>query len=309
MTDQKLSTTDFPAFKRSIRAHWAPVLLEPIAGSYERLVIGVAVVSADGFHLELANALDRLHCLYSDNAHGAIYAVQLTAERLREELATRAIEALTEPRPVMSGVVIGECRQAEGENLQTIGASWMRTLSSLYRDVAEEADDAAPELDGEQPGQGEGAGDRLPTLVLDYVSQRRDGLAQFFSNDVRESRKRRMTGRSHEVLIDFSGSRLVANFGTLHVGGIVKSVHLIKRRLWDLKVERDHEHSPMLVRHHEMIVQSPQTDDPQVSTKQLANIKEALEALEAQADQEDLRLRALSSVSEIGEHVLSLEAA
>jgi hypothetical protein len=94
-----------------------------------------------------------------------------------------------------------------------------------------------------------------------------------------------------------------------HVGGIVKSVHLIKRRLWDLKVERDHEHSPMLVRHHEMIVQSPQTDDPQVSTKQLANIKEALEALEAQADQEDLRLRALSSVSEIGEHVLSLEAA
>jgi hypothetical protein len=38
------------------------VLLEPIAGSYERLVIGVAVVSADGFHLAvcrigLANVL------------------------------------------------------------------------------------------------------------------------------------------------------------------------------------------------------------------------------------------------------------
>ena len=309
MTEQGFSTMAFPAFQRSIRAQWAPVLLEPIAGSYERLVVAVAVVSPDGFHLEVANALERLHCLYLDNAYGAVYAIQLTAEHLKQELATRAIKALTEPMSFMSGVLIGECREAEGESLQKIGANWMRTLSSLYQEPIADVEDALVEVDGEQIDPGEAAGDRLPTLVLNYVSQRRDGLTQFFSNDIRESRRRRMTGRSHEVLIDFSGSRLVANFGTLHAGGIAKSVNLIKRRLWDLKVERDREYSPMLIRQHEMILQCPQPDDPQVSTKQLASVKEALQALEAQADQEELRLRALSSVSEIGEHVLSLEAA
>ncbi|PBB41816.1 hypothetical protein CK222_21935 [Mesorhizobium sp. WSM3866] len=309
MTDQRLNTAAFPAFKRSVRARWAPVLLEPIAGSYERLVIGVAVVSDDGFHLELANALDRLRCLYSDDAYGAVYAIQLTAEHLRQDLATRALQALTDPKPATSGVVIGESREAEGESLQKIGASWMLTLSSLYREVAQDADEAGPELDEALDGPGESGGDRLPLLVLGYVTERREGLARFFSNDLRGGRKRRTAGRSHEIVIDFSGSRLVANFGTLQAGSIAGSVNLIKRRLWDLKVERDREHSPMLLRQHEMILQAPPKGDPQVSTKQRANINDALEALEAQADQEELRLRALPSVAEIGEHLMRLEAA
>lgn len=306
MIDQGLSTGAFPVFQRSVRAHWAPVLLEPIAGSYERFVIGVAVVSDSGFHLEFANALDRLRCFYSDDADGVVYAIQLTAEHLRQELAARAIEALRDPTPVISGVIIGECREAEGESLQKIGASWMRALSSLYR---ADAENEALELDGELTGQSEGGGDQLPTLVLEYISERREALKPFFSNDLREGRKRRLAGRSHEVLIDFSGSRLVANFGTLQAGGIVKSVNLIKRRLWDLKVERDRENSPMLERQHEMILQCPHQNDPQFSTRQHENVREALNALEAQADQEELRLMALSSVSEIGDHVLALEAA
>jgi hypothetical protein len=308
MTD-RLDTGDFPAFQRSVRARWAPVLLEPIAGSYERLVIGVAVVSDQGFHLELANTLDRLRCLYSDDAYGAIYAIQLTAEHLRQDLAKRSFDALTDPRPATSGVIIGECREAEGESLQKIGASWMRTLSSLYREVTESVDVSVSDVDEVRDSQGEGRGDRLPVLVLEYVAGRRKGLESFFSPDLREGRKRRMAGRSHEIMIDFSGSHLVANFGTLQAGEITKSVNLIKRRLWDLKVERDREPSPMLVRQHEMILQAPPKHDPQISYRQLSNLNEALDALEAQADQEELRLRALPTVADIGEHVMRLEAA
>lgn len=307
MTDQRLSTEAFPSFKRSIRARWAPVMLEPIAGSYERLVIGVAVASDQGFHLEVANALDRLRCLYSEDAHGAAYAVQLATEQLEQDLAARGLEALTNPRPAISGVSIGECRDAEGESLQDIGSGWMRTLSSLYREQSE-ADEASQDLD-ELEAQGDAPGDRLPALVLGYVSERRQGLINYFSNDIREGRRRRIVGRSHEVIIDFSGSRLVANFGTLRAGSLVRSVDLIKRRLWDLKVERDREPTPMLARQHEMIVQAPHKNDPQVSSRQHENIKEALGALEEQADQEELRLRALSTVDAIGDHVMQAEAA
>lgn len=309
MTEDRLSTAAFPAFKRSIRAQWAPMIFEPIAGSYERLVIGVAVVSDSGFHLELANALDRLYCLYSDNALGAAYAIQLSAEQLRQDLAERGVRALTEPRPSISGVAIGECRTAEGESLEKIGASWMSTLSSLYDDTAKRPDDIEQEQSADVVDLRDGGGDRLPTMVLGYVAEHRQGLVHFFSSDLREGRKRRMAGRSHVVLIDFAGSHLVANFGTLRAGGIASSVNLIKRRLWDLKVDRDKDVSPILVRQHEMILQAPPSDDPQISAKQHSNIKEALEALEEQADQEELRLRAMPTVSAIGKYVLQAEAA
>jgi hypothetical protein len=183
----------------------------------------------------------------------------------------------------------------------------MRTLSSLYRE-APEAGEVPQDFD-ELDAQADAPGDRLPALVLDYVAERRDGLTNYFSSDIREGRRRRIVGRSHEVIIDFSGSRLVANFGTLRAGALVRSVDLIKRRLWDLKVERDGEQSPMLIRQHEMIVQAPPDNDPQVSSKQRENIKEALGALEAQADQEELRLRALATVDAIGDHVMEAEAA
>lgn len=65
----------------------------------------------------------------------------------------------------------------------------------------------------------------------------------------------------------------------------------------------------MLAREHEMIVQAPHKNDPQVSSRQHENIKEALGALEDQAEHEDLRLRALSTVDAIGNHVMNAEAA
>jgi hypothetical protein len=308
MTAQGLSTAAFPGFRRSVRARWAPVLLEPIAGSYERLVVGVAVVSSDGFHLELANALDRLRCFYSDDAHAAVYAIQLSAEQLKRDLARRAVDALTDPKAAISGVTIGECRDAEGESLEAIGASWMRALSSLYRDPVENASlDVVEEVDGDIDRQRGGTADRLPSLVMNYVRERREQYVRYFRADIQEAEKRRLAGRSHEVIIDFSGSKLVANFGTLQAGRAGQSVTVIKRRLWDLKVERDRQ--PAVVRRHEMILQTPQPDDPQFTKRQHANFRKALQALEEQADQEELRLRALSTVAEIGEHVLNAEAA
>jgi hypothetical protein len=309
MTDQSVTSATFPAFRRSVRARWAPLLLEPIAGSYERLVIGVAVVGEDGFHLELANALERLTCLYSTNAEGAIYAIRLAADYLKQDLARRAGEAISAPSPAISGISIGECRDAEGESLEAIGASWMQALSSLYSNQEKSVDAQLAAVDEEIEGQGDWGGDRLPLLVMNYVKERREGYTRYFSADLQDGRRRRQTGRSYEVLIDFSGSKLVANFGTLQASGITKSINLIKRRLWDLKVERDRDPKTVLLRQHEMILQRPPLDDPQVTDRQHAKVSEALQALEQQADQEELRLRALNTVAQIGDHILTAEAA
>ena len=297
----------FPAFEKSTRAKWAPVFLSPIRGSEERLVIGVAVFDDGGFHIEAANALSRLQCLYGSQADIVIQVAGIALDELKNDFASRSIEALFEFRPSITGVSLGGIREAEGVSLQAIGSAWMSSLSSLYdpdlMSVALEAED--PEETYEDRFESLASGDRLPTLVLDYVIENRAGLAQFFRPDLGKRPRRR---KSHEVSIDFTGSKLVANFGTLQVGQITRSVDLIKRRLWDLKVERDSENMSAFSRSHEMLIQMPEWNDPQVSEKQFENLEIARQALEQQADQEELRLEAFTSVAQIGTRILLLEA-
>jgi hypothetical protein len=303
-----LDISSFPLFTRSLRAQWAPVFLSPIRGSEERLVIGVAVLSGSGFHIEAANALTRLQCLYGAQADIVIQVAAIALDELQYDLAARRAEALFNFCPTITGISLGTVRDAEGVSLQAIGKAWMSSLSSLYdKDagaVALEADD--PEATYEDRFEALASGDRLPMLVLDYVVGERAGLASFFRNDLGKRPRRR---RSHEVSIDFTGSKLVANFGTLQVGQISRSVDLIKRRLWDLKVERDSETTEVFRRNHEMIIQMPALNDPQVSEKQYENLDIAKKALEEQADQEELRLEAFTSVAAIGQRVLLSEQA
>lgn len=300
--------SSFPTFARSLRAQWAPVFLTPIRGSEERLVIGVAVLSDSGFHIEAANALSRLQCLYGAQADIVIQVAAIALDELRYDLSARYAEALLDFRPTITGVSLGSVRESEGVSLQSIGQAWMSALSSLYDAdalaVALEAEDT--EATYEDRFEALASGDRLPVLVLDYVVGERAGLAGFFRSDLGKRPRRRS---SHEVSIDFTGSKLVANFGTLQVGQISRSVDLIKRRLWDLKVERDSETAAVFRRSHEMLIQMPAPNDPQVSEKQYENLDIAKKALEEQADQEELRLEAFTSVAAIGQRVLLSEQA
>lgn len=303
-----LQTHSFPSFERGVRARWAPVLLEPIAGSYERLVVGVAVVSPEGFHVERANALERLQCLYADAADAAIYAIDLMTECLARDLAARAERALREPADVISGITLGECRDAEGESLQAIGESWMRILSSLYRSsssgeaLQESIEEGLPQETSESPGPF-----RLPARVLEYVAARRQGLEDFFDSSIQSRRQRRRKGRSYEVVIHYSSSKLVANFGEIKANELPKSIMSTKNMLWDLgndrarRVDLSYSH----LRKHEMILRVPGTYD----LREANRVGEAVAALTEQADQAELRLRTLPSVEAIGDYVLNLEAA
>jgi len=271
-------------------------------------VVGIAVLSDSGFHIEPANALTRLQCLYGAQADIVIQVAANALDEMRYDLSARHAEALLDFRPTITGVSLGSVRVAEGVSLQSIGQAWMSALSSLYDadavTVALEADD--PEATYEERFEALTSGDRLPVLVLDYVVGERAGLAGFFKSDLGKRPRRR---RSHEVSIDFTGSKLVANFGTLQVGQISRSVDLIKRRLWDLKVERDSETAEVFRRSHEMLIQMPAPNDPQVSERQYENLDVAKKALEEQANQEELRLEAFTSVAAIGQRVLLSEQA
>jgi len=199
---------DFPSNDGFVRAKWAPLLLRPILGSPEQLVIGVAAVNEEGFYLERANDFARLTCLFSGEADLAILAAQAALDALEADLSHRSISAILEYQPVFSGVVLGEVSEAEGQSLNSIATSWMSSLSSLYS--------SHPDIDlvsnafvpAEVPEVVRPPRDRLPALVLDYVVNRRPGLDKFFSEEIREQYVRRRANAS-AVYIDFAGSKVV----------------------------------------------------------------------------------------------------
>ena len=182
----------------------------------------------------------------------------------------------------------------------------MSSLSSIYSPAAESVVlGTVPIAEFPEPARPK---DRLPALIFDYVKFKRPNLDKFFSEEIRDQHTRRRTNAS-AVQIDFAGSKIVANSGTLSATQHAGSVDRLKRRLWDLKVDRDHEKGSLSKRDHEMIVQHPAKNDPQFTERQSDRIREALFSLEQQADQEEIRLRPLNTVDQIGEYVLMKEAA
>jgi hypothetical protein len=307
MTVLSLLETDFPTNAGFVRAKWAPLLLRPILGSPEQFVIGIAAVNDAGFHLERANSFARLTCLFSSEANSAILAAQAALDAFEADLSVRSLAAIADYRPIFSGVGLGVVSDAEGQSLQAIACSWMASLSSLYSASSSLTMVSEPLVAADGP-EIVRPRDRLPALVLEYVTTRRPGLDRFFSDEIREQHVKRRANAS-AVYIDFAGSKIVANFGTLSATHHGASVDRIKRRLWDLKVDRDNERGGIITRDHEMIVQHPSKTDPQFSERQIDRMQQALVALEQQADQEEIRFRAMNTINQIGDHLLAKEAA
>ncbi len=303
-----LDPSSFPSFAEHVFAKWRPVLLEPISGSYERLVIGCAVANQSGFHLEMANALDRLNCLYAVKADAVLFAVELAGNALKQDLAERGIEALLHPKGLLSGIALGEMREAEGAGLAEIGQDWMAVLSSLYDPGVGQSASEQPKVAKDTEKKTGSESDRLPQLVLKLVSSRNIEIARYFSSRIVDGRVRRSRSSAHEVDIDYRGRRLVANFATLKAGNLAPAVGNIKQRLYDLKVdrERDPAHDGRI---HELILQMPSQNDPQVSDKQYLRVETAYNGLMEQADDLQLRLRPFTTAEEIGNHIVEKEAA
>jgi len=284
--------------------------MHPVLGSPERFIIGVAVVNDSGFHLEGANRFDRLQCLYSSDAGSAVAAAAMALDDLRDELAERGAEALSDYSPLFSGVTLGPLSDGEGRSLFHIASTWMVAMSSLYQsDTSHSLEEVAnnslvrPSADSDSKHV-----DRLPQLILRAIEAEHPILLQAFSRDIRQAVRRRKHATG--ISIDFAGKKLVANFGTLNAGDYAHSVGRIKHRMWDLKVDRDKDgHYMFHHRSHEMIVHYPPPDDPQITEKQSSRIADALNDLEQQADQEELRFRPLTSVAQIASHLVQLETA
>jgi hypothetical protein len=305
MTD--LTSFDFPRRLGVSKFEWAPLFFHPIPNSPERLVVGVVVRNSDGASLVEAGGLQRLRCLYEERASEVLQAVRWTLDAVHHDVKDRGAAVLSEFASPMSGAILGAIEVAEGRDFKEVGITSLAAISSLHKQ-----DRAEWQLVGSDAGYAAAAARRVSRAVMtaeimDYVGRKNRDLLSNFT--VRAERQRLQRINPHMPILDYSGRRVAANFGVLDTNHS-STLNAVKRRMWDLTLDRIKEDQKNKThRQHEMLVQAPTAPTALVSDLVISRINNALRDLEKEADLNEIRLRALGSPEEIGEHLLAVEKA
>lgn len=308
MTNINIPLEDFPSVDGQRSVIWAPILCHPKEASWERFVVGIVAVDADGFHIEPANCLARLGCLYEDRAVPLLMSVEIVVDWLNSVLSGGRVELPDLVSPV-EGLSLGECQTGVGLSREQTARLWMASLSSFYKranDLSTTSESEVLKLAGNQISA---RLERLPVQVLNVVERQASNLLAFFHEDVRNRRAKRVRANAR-IKIDYDGIKLSANIDRFNVDKPTATVGMLKQRMWDLSVQR--EKSRVEVRDaksFEMLVEFPQHRYLDKSKNSVERIQEHLRELTAQADKEQIRLRTLAGAEKIGEHIIMRETA
>lgn len=128
---------DFPAFE----AQWAPIYLEPIVESGERLTIGV-VAGADGQVAGSLTITDKaLQCLYGESSVGMKAMMELALKKALTYAKKGFVKGYSSG---IHGVVLGEAREGIGYDLEDVitqGIGLCSSLSLIHNDDAKTGHD------------------------------------------------------------------------------------------------------------------------------------------------------------------------
>lgn len=306
-----LREISFPPADQYKPAQWAPIYIEPIAGSGERLLVGVAAVSKEGVAVKRAH-LKKLDCLFGESAIALMHICEIALLSIEDDLKKRGGAALLEPRPGVSGVHVAPPLNAMALSVDALADQWLHSLSSLSRGVQ------APNSEEEGIDVGsEGVSDSsisLPRLVHDVVVARAPSLERYFRPELRPSarRERRPRRRAFDVRVDYSGGRVVANMATLLSTQPTRLVSGLKQKLWDLDAFRGRRVTPGVLsfpdaRGHELLLLRPTSLSGVEAEILVPQMEEMLAALIDQADPLEIRVRPFSTIDVMASHILTVE--
>jgi len=108
----------------------APVFLEPIAGSGERITVAVAVSGEIGSRVVQILQPDKARCLVGDQADALLGIVYLGVKSLRRHLNMGG--ALDAWRPPSAGLFLGELRHGYGTDLKSVVRMLARDHAFLF---------------------------------------------------------------------------------------------------------------------------------------------------------------------------------
>lgn len=308
MTSINIPLDSFPIVDPAKKTLWAPILCHPKEASWEKLVVGIVAIDGDGFHIEVANRLSRLGCLYEERAMPIALSIEIAISWLEEVLCQGNQELSKIVLPV-ANISLGGAEEAVGLPCREVAEQWMASLSSLHADSEPNRQGLVVDTLSEAKSSIAARPLRLPVRVLSMIEKRDPSLLEFFHEDVRNRRTRRRRANAR-IKIDYNGRNLSANIDNFNVDSPASTVGILKQRMWDLAIERERGvRGSDLQRAFEMLVDFPQHRALDKRPSSVERIQEHLRELTEQADSEEIRLRTMSGAQQIGEHILAREVA
>ena len=285
--------SQFPEVPQS-RAEWAPVYIEPMLGSGERITALIVARMDNGSSLvELSLRAKVLTCMYGDQGAKILGVAKFLKDSLDEHLAIG--RQLSEWIPPAANCYVGVIRIALGGQLEDVVRRAARlTASTSGADLIEvEGDEivaAAPEVD------------QWMQTIRGIVTDKSRHLGEYFNQEV-SIRPGAMPTR-----IGYLGERIAANFDALVPGNNLSNKrNRSKARLVDLQILQDQ--VDLIKRSsYELMLWVPARSAPNYSEKAIASAYAALLELEEFGDKHHLRVVGLTDPQAAADRILTMES-
>lgn len=301
MAPQPDAFAGFPPLP-AITAQWAPVYLEPLPGSGERITVGVvAYAGPDKEHHVLPTLREAAaRCMYGEHASQIVGLAGLALADLESHFKNGV--GLNDWNPALrSSISLGPISTGYGDSAEDVARSGAQLASSLYwskpiRDSSAPDHDAAPDPDADE--------------WIRQIKNATIAMRQEFG--VRFLKRISLTAKAPPTRIGYYGSRLAAQFGRLVPGrGLSLSQNRAKAYLTDLQILRDNERKSDIAPrpYYELLLWTPPAGSPQYSADQHEEAQGAFKELEGFGDLHDLRVEAMHTAEAARARILHAEEA
>lgn len=279
-----------------IQAKWAPLYIEPMHGSGERIVVATAAVDDSGsFYVHATLSQRVLQCMYGDRAEVLDGLINLALDVLQAYLATGG--SLESWVPPFRSCHLGTCRTAMGSSLEHVARSGAALTSSLTAKLS----DYSFEQSQESVGTGLDV-DRWVQQIRERVCVQNPHLDARFNGEIL------VRPGASPTKIGYLGGSIAANFDMLIPGSNLSNRRFrSKSRLLDLQILKDQVDHLLPRTSYELLLWIPERDSPGFSPRQLDAAHGALSELQAFADDHSLMVRPYHRAEEAAQRILTAE--
>lgn len=290
------SVPAMPSFEGS----WAPIYLEPMMASGERLTVAVAAKGKNGeCRVSPAIRPHVIEAMFGVQALGMTRIISLICSSLERHLQLSG--EFGSWKPPITGVTLGRVRDTSSVDLVGLLRQAVSITASLAAlDFVDLEEESAEEIDTDSGS----TRDPWPKLFESTVLQRDPRLSGYFNQTFEVSEKAKPTK------IFYLSERAAINTGKLIPGSALSGMfERNKARLLDLLVVRDRDDRLFPRAHFGLVVFRPAFDDPTYSERQIDSLRRSIEALEEAGDKHELRVNTVQSADEAADRLLLSEVA
>lgn len=255
------------------RYYSAPIYLEPMAGSGERLTVAGVVVGDDGFLVDRLISSDTAKAMYGNQGKAFLGLADLLIANLRDYLQAEN-SRLEDWLPCLSGVSLGAITPAYADNLRHALAQVAQLHASLCRLPAL----MALEEDEQEHGGNDNALKAWVKQVQAQTVANHPDLQSFFNI-------KQTLAHGDSIILHFARLPMAANIGLITPVNLNQHVNDAKIKLWNL------DHLPNQYTEKRLVLGMPREDAPEMADPRVRDkVRDKINALGEQAQKSRIHL-------------------